>query len=376
MSDPYHVLTSACACDAPAEELRDMFKQHRQHEPQLALAFCSPKCDLEQVAEQLRGSFTCPVIGCTTAGEIIPQQGYIEHSLALLSLRSPDIEVRQYTVHDLHAFSLDDGKNLRGQILKGFGLEILDPCTMFALLIIDGLSGAEERLSSLLAWTLSPMKIVGGSTGDDLWYQNTAVYSQGRFSKGIATLTVFRTRRSFRLFRVHHFQPTETKLVITEADPLTRQICEINGYPAVEEYARLIGCSVKDLESRDQYVLHPLLIRIGGEYFVRSIFEIKGNNTLQLACALDPGTVLTLGKSGDIVGITEQVFRDARESLGSCHLIIGFDCVQRRLEIQEKNLMQPMNQLMQEYHFFGFSSYGEQYQGLHINHTSTGVMLG
>jgi hypothetical protein len=59
---------------------------------------------------------------------------------------------------------------------------------------------------------------VGGSAGDDLEFEQTAVYWDGEFIPDAAVFTLFETSLPFVSFKLQHFRPTEKKLVITAAD--------------------------------------------------------------------------------------------------------------------------------------------------------------
>lgn len=59
-------------------------------------------------------------------------------------------------------------------------------------------------------------------------------------------------------------------MVVTEADPASRTVLEINASPAAEEYARIIGTDVEDL-SPMLFATHPVVVRVGGQDYVRAI---------------------------------------------------------------------------------------------------------
>jgi len=62
--------------------------------------------------------------------------------------------------------------------------------------------------------------------------------------------------------------------------------------------------------------------------------------------------------------------------LPTLKLIGGYDCILRRLELEQKNLTEAAARVLQEVDFVGFSTYGEQVNGIHVNQTLTGVALG
>jgi hypothetical protein len=46
------------------------------------------------------------------------------------------------------------------------------------------------------------------------------------------------------------------------------------------------------------------------------------------------------------------------------------------LEFEQSGLAKPINQLMVDNNVMGFSTYGEQYDGIHVNQTFTGIAIG
>ena len=79
---------------------------------------------------------------------------------------------------------------------------------------------------------------------------------------------------------------------MTDADPNTRQVFEINGEPAASVYSNMLGVPIDALE-HEVFSLHPLAVKIGGEYYIRSIQRVnKDFYSLSFYCAVDIGIVL------------------------------------------------------------------------------------
>jgi hypothetical protein len=86
--------------------------------------------------------------------------------------------------------------------------------------------------------------------------------------------------------------------------------------------------------------------------------------------------VLRLARHEDIVAQLRALFRSIREDIGPPELVIGFDCVLRNLEVEKRQLRHVAGQILAENNVVGFSSYGEQFAGMHANQTFTGVAIG
>lgn len=219
--------------------------------------FCSPEYDLEELGRAVEKRFGCPAMGCTTAGEILSPEGHMESGLVGVGFAGGDPVLEVVGVPSVEAFARDPaGLGVAGRIPRGEG-------NALGVLLVDGLAGLEERVAAGLYRELGRLPMIGGSAGDGMKFRQTQVYAGGRFHRNAAVLGLLRTERPFRMFHVHHFEPTEEKLVITEAEASTRTVKEINGRLAVEEYARAVGLSAGDMAA-SVFAAHPLMLRIGG----------------------------------------------------------------------------------------------------------------
>ena len=111
-----------------------------------------------------------------------------------------------------------------------------------------------------------------------------------------AVITLVRTACDVRVFSLDHLSPTETRMVVTAADPETRTVFEINAEPAAREYARILGKDPMQLTPLT-FASHPVLVRLGGQYHVRSIQLMDERGNLVFFSAIDEGLVLTAGRA-------------------------------------------------------------------------------
>jgi hypothetical protein len=239
----------------------------------------------------------------------------------------------------------------------------------FGFLLVDGLSAREDALAAALSAGLGPVPLFGGSAGDGVRFRRTEVLAGGAARSGAAVMLVVRTACAVRVFNLDHLMPTETRMVVTRADPARRIVQAINGEPAAREYARLAGKDPGQL-SPFTFAAHPVVVRIGGRHHVRAIREVAGDDLIFYA-AIDEGLVLTLARPQDIAGHL------ARElaALGDPAAILACDCILRRMEAAETQATHAISALLRRHRVTGFSTYGEQRNGMHVNQTMTGVAL-
>jgi len=336
---------------------------------QSVVFFCSPAFDLEVLGRALRGRFDCPVLGCTTAGEIFSPHGYLENSLVGIGFASPDITMTPLFIPSLTDYSIDSDSS------PFSSLPPAQTDRRFALLLIDGLSMLEERILSGIQGPLQDIPLIGGSAGSGLGFKQTYVYHEGCFYKNAAVLALFETTRPFKIFRIQHFTPTAAKMVVTEANPSTRTVSEINGLPADQEYAKIVGMTAADL-SPGVFASNPLLVRIGGQNFVRSINKNYSDGSLDFYCAIDNGVVLTLAKGENLLENLRHQLEQLAGEIPDMQLLLGFDCILRRIEVQDRGEEEQLRELLAPFPYVGFCTYGEQYNGIHVNQTLTGLALG
>jgi len=339
----------------------------------LLVLFLPPGCDLAGIGAALGAAHPgTPLIGCTTAGEI-GRQGYAEGLAIAVGLPAPLFAAATLVVPDLSAM---DPQALIGQVIRARGdLAAAHPGLTqdFALLMVDGLSTREDALTSALAAGLGTTPLFGGSAADGTRFLETFVLHRGAVLRHAAALALVRTACPVRVFKFDHFRPTETRLVVTDAEPARRIVRRINDEPAAREYARLLG---KDPAQLTPFIFaaHPVVVRVGGQHHVRSIRQVDETGDLIFYSAIDAGLVLSLAEPLDMVAHLEGALAGLAGARAPV-AILGCDCVLRRMEAQEKQLTRRVSDLLAAHRVTGFSTYGEQFGALHVNQTLTGVAI-
>lgn len=334
------------------------------------LFFCSPDYDLEALGPALKAAFDCPVVGCTAAGQI-GRGGFQRCGILAAGLRGGGLRPFPFLIAPLT--DLQTQATVVGTAVRE--LTLGQQCRCFALLLVDGLSHCEEYLAAMLYQTLDDVPLVGGSAGDDLRFERTHVYHDGRFLSDAAVLTVFECDTPFAVMKFQHFVQGEHEMVVTDADPYSRLIRELDGEPAALAYAQAVGRDVSELDP-EVFSTHPLVLGLSGEPYVRSIQRKNPDLSLACYCAVEEGMLVSVGHAVDPMGTLEEAFARARGQVPEPALVIGCDCVLRRLEFEQNGEAATIGRFMAEHRVFGFSTYGEQFNGLHVNQTFTGVVIG
>ena len=339
----------------------------------LVCLFAAPEADFSDLTREAHVAFRgADVFACTTAGEL-GEHGYEDGQIIAVAFPRAFFAVSAYAIDDLD--SMDDQQVSDTVIQRRMALNRDAPemPSEFAFLMVDGLSLREEHLSGVLASGLGPMPLFGGSSGDGTAFHATWLSHNGTIRRNAALLALVRSRCRVEVFSLDNLIPTDTRMVVTRADPDARVVHEINAEPAAQEYARLLG---KDPNQLDPFTFaaHPVVVRLGDSHHVRAIQRVNDNGDLVFFSAINEGMVLSLADRADISAHLEAGL--ARLSRGGApDHILGCDCILRRIEAGQLQKTREISEILKRHRVVGFSTYGEQIGALHVNQTLTGVAI-
>lgn len=339
----------------------------------LVVLFLSPQSDVARLIGEAERVFApAHVVGCTTAGEI-GDHGYAEGKIVAIGFPQSHFQARTILIDDLDDF---DSHALIEQMIHNrnhMSRATPDWQSDFTFLLIDGLSTKEDQLTSELSVGLGPVPFFGGSAGDGTDFEQTFVLHGGKAHSNAAVLIQVHTLCPVKVFKTDHLIPAQTRMVVTGADPARRIVHEINAEPAAREYARVLGKDPEQL-SPFTFAAHPVVVQIGDQHHVRAIQQVAENGDLIFFSAIDEGVVLTLAKPENMVTHLNREMAAMSEP-GQPEIILGCDCILRRLEAQQKQLTGQISDILSDNRVMGFSTYGEQIHAMHVNQTLTGVAI-
>jgi hypothetical protein len=360
------------------------------HDLAVLIVYFSTRYDASELARELATAFPgVPIAGCSTAGEMTPE-GICNNSVVALGLDRSDFTVvtrcmtgiSRLSMRKTRQFAADALRELREarqrfcfSRMSRHGDDDSGSDRMFALLHTDGMSHLEEKLVAGLSGSFVNVPLIGGSAGDGLRFRRTHVIHNGEAHSDAAVFALISCRFPLMTFSSSHFSPTPVKLVVTSADVERRIVRELNGAPAANEYAAALGLAGKPLSPRC-FAAHPVAVRVGGGYYVRSIQKVNDDGSLSFLCAIDEGIVLSIARANDIVGSTERTFEKVRASIGEPQIVLAFECVWRRVEAELQRADGRISEIYRRNNVIGFHTYGEQCKTLHLNQTVSGIAIG
>jgi hypothetical protein len=118
------------------------------------------------------------------------------------------------------------------------------------------------------------------------------------------------------------------------------------------------------------------VVIIDGTDYVRSIQKVNPDGSLTFFCAIEEGVVFRVAHGVGLVNNLEQTFDRIHEKIGKPQLVMCCDCILRKLEVSQNGLKDRVGEIFRNNNAIGFNSYGEQFHGVHVNQTLTGIAIG
>jgi hypothetical protein len=340
--------------------------------PSVVVYFASPKHDPQALAKSVAAAFPASTtLGCTSSGELV--SGSMTKGAIVAMGFDADVVSRAEVelIPDIKA-SVDGINRTFAAWESRIGTKMidLDPERWIGLVLVDGLSGAEERVMDRIG-DLTNVNFIGGSAGDDVAFKETFVAAAGRTQSNAAVLALFECPNGFDVIKTQSFHASRHFLVPTKVDKAAREVIEFNGRPAVAAYAEALGVKPDDLAG--QFMAHPLGLMIGGEPFVRSPQQVIGDK-VRFYCGVDEGMKLAVLDSTGIVEDTTSALGSALKRNPGARGLLNFNCILRTLELEATGQTDEYGKVFDAVPTVGFSTYGEEYMG-HINQTATMVLF-
>lgn len=333
--------------------------------------FASSNFDQQLLSNLMQETFRdCIVVGCSTSGEIVSGK-LLKDSVVAMAFNSNIIsdvkaEVIEKMKEDLNV------EEAFTSFEKYFNesLYTMNSKKYVGIILIDGVSKKEEKVMDLIG-NRTNVFFIGGSAGDNCRFAKTHVCVNGKAYSDSAILVMLKINddADFSIIKTQSFKCLDTKLVASKVNEENREVIEFNNKPAILAYADALGIS--SIEDAEKYFMtNPVGLLIGkNDMFVRSPQQVKGTSML-FYCSILKGMEVRLLQATNIIEDTKKAIEDKIQEFGKIDGIINFNCIERTLELERKNLEGQYGELFRDIPTIGFSCYGEEFIG-HINQTST-----
>ena len=368
--------------DDPSQIADQLVESLGSPRPSVVLFFCSSQLPFEEVAVRVQAAFgEVLTVGSTTCGEIGPD-GCTTGRVSAIALSEP-VRAAARVIDRAADFRFADGAPLVGALLEDLNETSATlaqrPGDFVLVTLSDGLAGGEEVLLASIHDAAPGVGLVGGSSADDFRFQSTATALRGRAHPGGSVVLLLEPRVPFHPFHLHHFSRSEDPIYITAAQPLERLVSRIDGYPAVPWLAERMGFDEGALRDRPGEVLNQTPVVFGtrnrNATFMRSVMNVQGDSLL-MGGAIEEGAIVYLMQGADLIGATRDGIEAASSVVPEPAGALLFNCGGRMWEAATLGKVQELGEAMGRLPCAGFTTYGEQFGTMQINHTLTGLVFG
>ena len=369
----------------PAAAAEDLCRQFGSVKPKFVSLFASRDRDQRALNKALRERLPkdTRLLGATTAGEI-DRDGMHAGTVVAAALYG-DLEVGIGLGRDLSRDAVAAGEAAIQSAVQQLGARAddLGSKKYVAIVIDDGFRFRKEELLLGVMSMNQALVAVGGGAADselDLTKASAEIHVDGEVVTDAAAVALFRTDAPWAALRSHWYVPTGQTIRLTKIDDTATRALEIDGKPAAQRYAELLGVDVEDLEfgKPKGFAATPLALRVGREYFIRAPWKPLPDGSIMFANMLEQGTELELVKA---TPAGESLRRFLQSELPSRvqnpRATLLFHCVGRTAFAAMTGQTQELSEAFKVAPpCVGMNVYFEMYCGFQINSTLTALSFG
>ena len=364
---------------APLHAVEHIAAALADFQPTLLLFFSGNVAEFAELAKQIsdRWPETC-TIGCTTSGEIGPS-GLQLGGISVMALAKPS-RVSAALVDELDALAFDEAVSITEHLCSRLRRtpRNLDAERHCFLTLTDGLSNADQLLLAAMSMTAPGIPMVGGAAADDLQFERTLVALDGLVRASAAVVVLLEPGVPFRHFQLHHFTPTERRVVVTKMDADDSRVVELDGWRAEDVFQELYPVTEADMKvygPQSEVCLWPLGMQLRDDLVLRTMFaDPRGG--LRILGSLESGSVLRQMRRGSLLEVTQQRLEAVLDDFGPAAGCLLFDCAGRRIEAEDADQRHALGEFYRKAGGAGFVTYAEHFDGQVLNLTLTGLVFG
>jgi hypothetical protein len=303
------------------------------HNPKLVVVFCSEALDLEAALRAIRARIDAPLIGCTTAGEIVtggPRDASIVVTVFGGDGFAIDTARAEGASHDLRAAGATAARCVPSSDVHPHRV---------LLLLTDGLAGDQQEILRGAYGVLgAAVPLVGGCAGDDLRMSRTLQLHGDRILSDSVVAAGIASSAPLGIGVRHGWRRIGEPMLVTASDG--NRVHTLDDRPALDIYLERLGAP-NALGTIGQGVArlaltHPLgLSRPNGEEHVRFIGGADlAERSLSCVAEVPQGALVWLmtGDAESVLAAADAACDDSLVALGGRTPVgmLAFDCIARR----------------------------------------------
>ncbi len=255
------------------------------------------------------------VIGASTSGEI--DNNGMHQGTVVASMLTGDLEVGIGLGKGLTEDAVAAGAQALARATQDLGVrpQDLDPKKYVGLVIDDGFKyKKEELLLGVLDKCPSLTLVGGGAAHPDMGSPDAVgfVHADGEVTTDAVLVALIKTNAHWGALRSHWYNPTKDRVTITKVDESCTRAIEIDGKPAAQRYAEILGVEIDDLHfgKPNGFSKRPTALKVGREHFIRAPVSPLPDGSIVFANLLEEGAELELMEIGDPSGLTRKFFEE------------------------------------------------------------------
>ena len=169
-----------------------------------ALMFCSHRFDRKALSIAIKHCMgELPVAGSISSGELT-ENGYDADTLSFIGFPAGEFHLASCCLNDFDHFDpRGAAAAIRALVAESNrdSAHLGDDLHQVALFLVDGLSHREELLTMTIQDALGDIPLIGGSSGDGLRFNSTAIFDGATFRSDAAVIAILTTPRPLHVFK-------------------------------------------------------------------------------------------------------------------------------------------------------------------------------
>jgi hypothetical protein len=314
----------------------------------------------------------------TVAG--ITNEGYLPGAVTLGALGG-DLDIGIGYGTGLAGSAPEIGAKMVEKAASELGVSVGDLDRRSGGIVLD--DGSKMKKEELLLGALEHnqgLVLVGGGAVSDVMGAPGVLGVDGElFSDGALTV-LFRTSAPWAAMRHHAFEMLGKRVRVTKVDVANHRILELDGMPAGKRWSELVEAPAEHLTYArpDQLLRHGFALKVGREYFMRSIYKDAESDDLIAANWQQEGQELELARMGDPPAALDKFLtHDLPGRVFSPTGVLFFDCGARRFLAQLSDTEKALGASFQKAPpCAGGVVWFETYCGFMVNGTLTSLAFG
>lgn len=374
--------SSAADPETVADELLD---QLGSATPKLVTLFANRDRDQQALNAAIRkrlGKDT-RLLGATSAREI-DSEGMHDGTVVLGALEG-DFEVGIGLGKGISSDALGAGSTAMKDACDQLGSrpQDLDPSQHVGIVIDDGYRYKKEELLMGALSKNQGLILVGGGAStpeQDPEKQSSELHVDGEVATDSFLVAMIKTEAPFAALRHHAYTPTGQTLTITKVSDDGNCALEIDGEPAAQRYADLLGVGTDELEfgMPKGFAQKPLALKVGREFFLRSPWKPLPDGSILFANLLEEDSTYELMELGDMPSMTEDFMANViPQKVDNPTAALHFHCSGRQWLADGTDTRTALSKAFEKGPTCaGLNVFFEMYCGFHINTTLTSLVFG